>query len=56
MTTLLTLPEVADHLRVSVRTVRRFVERGELRVVKVGRKPLATERELEAFVASRRLT
>lgn len=55
MTSLYTLDEVAAHLRVSLRTVRRFVSSGQLRAVKMGRKPLVTERELEAFVASRKV-
>lgn len=46
-----TLDEVAVLLRVSERTVRRLVARGELRVKHVGRKPLVTDRELAAFLA-----
>jgi excisionase family DNA binding protein len=54
MTELLTLPEVAARLRVSVSTVRRFVASGQLRPVYIGRKPLVTVRELEAFIAHRK--
>lgn len=36
-TTLLTLSDVADRLRVSVRTVQRLVDRGYLRPTKIGR-------------------
>lgn len=52
MTELLTLQEVAERLRVSVSTVRRLVASGQIRVVKVGRKPLVTSRELEAYLAA----
>ena len=33
---LLTVPEVADHLRVSVKTVRRRIESGELPTLRIG--------------------
>jgi len=49
---LFTISEVADKLRVSVRTVRRLVASGQLRVVRVGRRPLVTSRELEAYLAA----
>ena len=52
MTKLFTLSEVADLLRVSPRTVRRLVAAGQIRVVKVGRRSLVTERELDAYVAA----
>lgn len=52
MTRLLTLKEVAAVLRVSVSTVRRLVASGQIRVVKVGRKPLVTEKEIETYVAA----
>ena len=52
MTDLLTLQDVADRLHVSHRTVRRLVTSGQLRIVKVGRRPLVTEREYEAFIAA----
>ena len=52
MTRLLTFDETATLLRVSVSTVRRLVASGQLRVVKVGRKPLVTDREIEAFLAA----
>jgi excisionase family DNA binding protein len=50
---LLTLPEVAAHLRVSRRTVERLTASGQLRVVPIGRRRLVTTRELAAFVAHR---
>ena len=52
MTQLLTLDEVAAVLRVSVRTVRRLVASGQLRVVKVGRLPRVTESELQAYLTA----
>lgn len=54
MTELLTLLEVAERLRISQRTVRRLVAAGRLRVVHVGRRPLVTVREFEAYIASLR--
>lgn len=56
MTSLLTLEEVADHLRVSIRTVRREIAAGHIRVIHVRRRPLVQTSELEAYIAaSRRL-
>lgn len=52
MTELLTLSEVASHLRVSLSTIRRLVASGQLRVVKVGRRPLVTTKELEVYLAA----
>ena len=51
-TRLLTLSEMADRLRVSVRTVQREVRLGHLRPVYIGRRVLFTEREAEAYVAA----
>lgn len=48
---LLTLQEVAEQLRVSTRTVKREIEAGRIRSVKIGRRTLVTGRELEAYVA-----
>ena len=52
MTRLLTFDETAEVLRVSVSTVRRLVASGQLRAVRVGRKPLVTDREIEAFLSA----
>jgi excisionase family DNA binding protein len=52
MTELLTYAEVAQRLRVSERTVRRLVRAGRIRPRYVGRKPVITTRELEAFLAA----
>lgn len=49
---LLTLDEVAKRLRVSVRTVQRERSLGHLRAVRIGRRVLFTEREVDAYVAA----
>ena len=54
---LLTVPEVADRLRVSVKTVRRRIESGELLVVRIGsgtRAPVRVDAdELDRFLHPR---
>ncbi len=50
---LLTLPEVAERLAVSQRTVQYLVERGQLRALRIGRARRVTESELRAFIAAR---
>lgn len=52
MTNVFTVPEAAERLRVSPRTVRRLIASGELRPVRIGRRTVLTERELEAFLAA----
>lgn len=54
MTLLLTytLDQVAEILHVSRRTVERLVASGQLRVKHVGRRPIVTDRELEAYIAA----
>ena len=47
---LLTRDEVADRLRVSLRTVDTLRERGELKAVRVGRRVLVREADLAQFV------
>lgn len=51
-TALLTLSEVAERLRVSVRTVHRLIDRGQIRPTRIGRRTLVTEKEVEAFVSA----
>jgi excisionase family DNA binding protein len=51
-TTLHTLPEAADSLRVSVRTVRRLVDGGALAIVHVGRRRLISQRAIDAYVGA----
>jgi excisionase family DNA binding protein len=54
MSELLTIPEVADRLRVSRRTVERLIATGRLRAIAVGRRRLVTDRELEMYIARSR--
>lgn len=49
---LLTVPETAERLRVSRRTVERLIDAGRIRPVRIGRRVLVTERELAVYVAS----
>jgi excisionase family DNA binding protein len=49
---LLTIPEGAARLRVSVRTLYRLIAAGRIRTKHVGRRAFVTERELDAFVES----
>ena len=48
---LLTVPEVADRLRVSRRTVERLIRDGRIRPVRIGRRVLVTEHEIAAYLA-----
>jgi excisionase family DNA binding protein len=50
MPKLLTLSEVQAHLRVSRATVRRLITRGQLPIVKVGRRTLVTRQAVEVFI------
>lgn len=50
MTELRTVEEAADRLRCGKRTVERWIATGELRSVKVGRRRLIQEQEIERFV------
>lgn len=52
MTELLTYAEVAERLHCSVRKVRRLVASGQIRVIRVGKQPLITDKEFEAYVAA----
>ena len=47
---LYTAEEVARHLRVSVRTVKRFIASGKLRATRFGRTPRISEAALQAFL------
>ena len=50
---LLTLPDAADTLRVSTRTVRRLIARGELPVLRVGRQLRLADAGLAAYLRRR---
>lgn len=52
--TFLSLQEVADVLAVSYKTVRRFIERGELPRHKIGRQIRISQRDLRDFITLRR--
>ena len=49
---LLTLQQVADRLQVSLSTIRRMVDRGDLPFVKVGRNIRVRPEDLEAYIAA----
>lgn len=51
---LLSLPDVAQTLRVSVKTVRRWIAQGELRIHTLGRQLRVSEEDLSAFINRRR--
>jgi excisionase family DNA binding protein len=49
-----TIREVAELCRVSVRTVRRWIDDDDLVVHRLGRRVLVAEEDLQAFLAARR--
>jgi excisionase family DNA binding protein len=57
---LLTIPEVAERVRVSRSTIRRRIDAGEIPAVKLGSTPQAPvrvdEQELERWITSSRVT
>ena len=52
---LLTIPEVADHLKISTKTVRRWIDRGDLHAYRVGRQLRIAEEDLSTCPAFRRV-
>ena len=50
---LLTISEVAEVCRVSTRTVRRWIKRGELAAHRLGRQLRISEKDLRAFLRER---
>lgn len=54
LTRLLSLHQVADLLQVSAKTVRRWIEAGDLPVHRLGRQPRISAIDLEDFLKSRR--
>jgi excisionase family DNA binding protein len=50
----LTLPEVAEHLKVSRRTVYRWIKAGELSAYKFANEYRITESDLKDFLEARR--
>ena len=51
---LLTVNEVAELLQISSKTVRRWIDRQELRTHRLGRQLRVAEEDLTAFLAQRR--
>jgi excisionase family DNA binding protein len=47
---LLTIPETAEHSRVSTKTVRRWIDCGDLHAHRPGRKILISEEDLLSFL------
>ena len=52
---LLTIPEVAKRLKISRRTVYRYIEKGQLKTIKISQSPLylihrITEKSLNQFI------
>lgn len=54
MSELLTVPEAAEQIRVSRRTVERFIAAGQIRTHKIGRRTFISQAEIDAFVAGTR--
>lgn len=50
---LLTIPEAAEHLRVSVKTIRRWISGADLPAAKLGTQWRIRPRDLEHFVRDR---
>lgn len=50
---LLTIPQAAERLCLSVDFTYRLAERGDLPVTRIGRRVLVSEEALSAFIASR---
>jgi len=50
----LSVAEIAQALRVSVKTVRRWIKRGDLHVHQIGRQHRAAEEDLLIFLAKNR--
>ncbi len=50
---LLTIKEVADHLRVDPKTVRRLISNRELAAYKIGREWRVSERDLNKYMRER---
>ena len=51
---LFTIPQTADYLQVCEKTIRRWIEGGELIAHRIGRQWRISEADLKTFVAMRR--
>ena len=54
MKTLLTLKEAAEILKLSERTIRRYIEEGEIKAIKLRGAVRIEERDLEEFINRRK--
>jgi excisionase family DNA binding protein len=52
---LLTIPDVAKHLKVDSRTIRRRIEDGELRAYRFGRLVRVSPEDLASFINTHRM-
>lgn len=52
--TFYTISEVAEHLKVSPKTVRRWIDRGELAAHRFSRQIRVSETDMAAFIAAHR--
>lgn len=50
---LLTLQDIAGHLRISLKTARRWIDSGELAAFKIGRQWRISETDLRKFLRER---
>lgn len=50
---LLTIPDVADRLQVSIKTVRRWIVSGDLPTVRLGRQIRIQPKDLDIFLRQR---
>jgi excisionase family DNA binding protein len=51
---MLAVTDIAETMRVSTRTVRRWIDSGDLRVHRLGRQVRVSEEDLAAFLNQRR--
>ncbi len=52
---LMTIEEVARHLNVSIKTVRRLISKGEIEVYRIGRQLRVSEGDLAHYLVRRRV-
>lgn len=51
---LMTLPQVAEYLAVSTRSVRRLIAQGEFKVLRIGRQLRVSPSDLESYLSRQR--
>ncbi len=54
LTPLMTIPDVAEQLQVSEKTIRRWITSGDLIAHRIGRQLRISESDLQAFIRVRR--